>query len=107
MIKSQVVKYIPLLFIWIVGFCSIILVESVLTKNGYESIKTLTEKWQDNKLLLCEKDRAYKRVKLSKDLPPQPCYVFRLSTDSSEHITVKPDFESVSSDKLDDVDIRF
>ena len=83
------------------------IVESVLTKNGYESIKTLTDKWQDNKLLLCEKDRAYKRVKLSKDLPPQPCYVFRLSTDSSEHITVKPDFESVSSDKLDDVDIRF
>lgn len=83
------------------------IVESVLTKNGYESIKTLTEKWQDNKLLLCEKDRAYKRVKLSKDLPPQPCYVFRLSTDSSEHITVKPDFESVSSDKLDDVDIKF
>ena len=81
--------------------------ESLLAKNGYESIKTLVEKWRENQILLCEKDRAYKRVKLTKDLPTQPCYVFKLPMCSSEHITkCKPIYESVSSDNLDDVDIK-
>lgn len=84
-------------------------VESILTKNSYESMRTLTNKWKESKLLLCEKDRAYKRVKLSKDLPPQPCYVFKLSINSSEqHITkCKSIIESVSSDNLEDVEIKF
>ncbi len=82
--------------------------EAVLAKNGYESIKTLVEKWRENQILLCEKDRAYKRVKLTKDLPAQPCYVFKLPMCSSEHITKHPSiYESVSSDNLDDVDINF
>ena len=37
--------------------------EALLAKNGYESIKTLVEKWRQKQILLCEKDRAYKRVK--------------------------------------------
>ena len=82
--------------------------ESILAKNGYESIKTLTEKWREKQILLCEKDRAYKRVKLTKDLPSQPCYVFKLSISSSEHITkCQSSYESVSSNNLDDVDIKF
>ena len=82
--------------------------ESILAKNSYESIKTLTEKWQQKQILLCEKDRAYKRVKLTKDLPSQPCYVFKLPISSSEHITkCQSIYESVSSDNLDDVDINF
>ena len=82
--------------------------EALLAKNGYESIKTLVEKWRVNQVLLCEKDRAYKRVKLTKDLPSQPCYVFKLPMCSSEHITKHPSiYESVSSDNLDDVDINF
>ncbi len=82
-------------------------VETQLAQNGFESIKTLTEKWRQKQILLCEKDRAYKRVKLTKDLPTQPCYVFKLPICSSEHITkCKPIYESVSSDNLDDVDIK-
>ena len=82
--------------------------EALLAKNGYESIKTLVEKWRQKQILLCEKDRAYKRVKLSKDLPPQPCYVFKLPISGSEHITkCQSIYESVSSDNLDDVDINF
>ena len=82
--------------------------EALLAKNGYESIKTLVEKWRQKQILLCEKDRAYKRVKLTKDLPPQPCYVFKLPISSNEHITkCQSIYESVSSDNLDDVDINF
>ena len=82
--------------------------EALLAKNGYESIKTLVEKWRQKQILLCEKDRAYKRVKLSKDLPLQHCYVFKLPMCSSEHITKHQSiFESVSSDNFDDVDIKF
>ena len=81
--------------------------EALLAKNGYESIKTLVEKWRQKQILLCEKDRAYKRVKLSKDLPAQPCYVFKLPM-CNEHITKHQSiYESVSSDNFDDVDIKF
>ena len=81
--------------------------EDVLTKNGFESIKTLVQKWSEKQILLSEKDRAYKRVKLTKDLFPQSCYVLKLSVNSIERITkYKPIYESVSSNNLDDVDIK-
>ena len=80
--------------------------ESLLAKNGFESIKTLTEKWRQKQILLCEKDRAQKRVKLTKDLPSQPCYVFKLPMCNEHIVKDNPIFQSISSDNLDDIDIQ-
>jgi hypothetical protein len=78
--------------------------DSILSKNGFENAKTIAHKWQIKGILICEGDRTNKRVKLIKDLPVQTCYVFKLSMCSDKYITF---YESVSSDKLDDIDIKF
>lgn len=80
--------------------------ENTLCKNGFENIKTIAHKWQCKGILVSEGDRANKRIKLTKDLPLLPCYVFKLPM-CNEHITKCQEiYDSVSSDNLDDVDIE-
>lgn len=53
-------------------------VEKILKENDYENPKLIYQKWSDKKILIREKDRPYKRLKLTSDLPKQPCFVFRI-----------------------------
>ena len=81
--------------------------DNTLCKNGFENIKTIAHKWQSKGVLVSEGDRTNKRIKLTKDLPLLPCYVFKLSMCGDEHITkCNSIYESVLSDSLDDVDIE-
>lgn len=54
------------------------IVEKILKENNYENPKLIYQKWSDKKILIREKDRPYKRLKLTSDLPKQPCFVFRI-----------------------------
>lgn len=51
-------------------------VEQILICNGFENVRDVYKKWSEKKLLSSEKDRPYKRLKLIKSLPAQPCFVF-------------------------------
>ena len=80
--------------------------DNILSKNGFENVKVIARKWQCKGILVSEGDRANKRIKLTKDLPLLPCYVFKLPM-CNEHITkCQHIYESVSSENLDDVDIE-
>lgn len=87
-------------------------VEDILKTNNFENNKVIYNKWSQKGYLLSEKDRPYKRMVISNDLPKQACFVFNLKNDNTnpyknlvrENIIV---IESKSSDNLDDVDIEF
>lgn len=80
--------------------------DNTLCKNGFENVRVIARKWQCKGILVSEGDRVNKRIKLTKDLPLLPCYVFKLSM-CNEHITkCKPIFQSVESDNSDDIDIQ-
>jgi len=54
-------------------------VEKVLQENGFENPKMIFQMWSDKKILVREKDRPYKRIRLSSKLPVQPCFVFKIT----------------------------
>ncbi len=54
-------------------------VENILKDNGFENPKILYKKWHEQKLLISERDRPYKRVRLTKDLPVQPCFILKIN----------------------------
>lgn len=85
-------------------------VEEILKTNNYENNKVIYNKWSQKGYLLSEKDRFYKRVVISNDLPKQACFVFNIKNDSltpCEKIVRENIFESKSSDNLDDIEIEF
>lgn len=53
-------------------------VEQILRDSGFENPRSIYRLWQQKKLLLSEKDRPYKRVRLTSDLPPQPCFIIKI-----------------------------
>ncbi len=54
------------------------IVEKVLSENGFENPKMIYKEWARKKILSSERDRPYKRLRLSKDIPAQPCFVFKI-----------------------------
>lgn len=54
------------------------IVEKILSENGFENPKMIYKEWVCKKILSSEKDRPYKRLRLSKDIPTQPCFVFKI-----------------------------
>lgn len=53
-------------------------VEQILYNNNFESPKTIYKLWREKKIIISEKDRPYKRVRLAKELPVQPCFIFKI-----------------------------
>lgn len=53
-------------------------IEEILADSGFESPRSIYKAWQEKKLIITEKDRPYKRVRLVSDLPVQPCFIFRI-----------------------------
>lgn len=53
-------------------------VEKILIDNGFENLKLIYSEWAEKKILIKEKDRPYKRVRLTKELPIQPCFIFKI-----------------------------
>lgn len=85
-------------------------VEDILKTNNFENNKVIYNKWLQKGYLLSEKDRPYKRMLISNDLPKQACFVFNLKNDNTnpyKNLVRENIFESKSSDNLDDVDIKF
>ena len=85
-------------------------VEDILRNNGFENNKVIYNKWSQNGYLISEKDRLYKRISISKDLPKQTCFVFNLENDNTipyKNLVRENIIESISSDNLEDVDIKF
>ena len=54
------------------------IVEDVLKCKGFENPKLLYQKWSESKMLISEKDRKYKRIRLTKGGEIQPCFVFKI-----------------------------
>lgn len=54
------------------------IVEDVLKGKGFENPKLLYQKWSESKILISEKDRKYKRIRLTKGGEIQPCFVFKI-----------------------------
>ena len=54
------------------------IVEDVLKCKGFENPKLLYQKWSESKILISEKDRKYKRIRLTKGGEIQPCFVFKI-----------------------------
>lgn len=85
-------------------------VEDILKTNNFENNKVIYNKWLQKGYLLSEKDRPYKRMVISNDLPKQACFVFNLKNDNTnpyKNLVRENIFESKSSDNLDDIDIKF
>lgn len=59
------------------------LTEKILKDNNFENPREIYRVWQDRKLLVCEKDRPYKRYKLLKNLPKLSYFVFDIYDDIS------------------------
>lgn len=55
------------------------IVEDILRKRGFENLKLILCKWESSGILITEKDRKYKRLKIVKYGEVQPCYVFRIN----------------------------
>lgn len=53
-------------------------IEDILRENEFENPKHIYKRWMEKKLLRSERDRPYKRVRLEKSLPVQPCFIFML-----------------------------
>lgn len=53
--------------------------ETVLTNAGFENIKEILQLLDKNNILIHERDRLCKRVKISKKLPPAPCYIIDIN----------------------------
>lgn len=53
-------------------------IEEILADGGFESPRSIYKAWQEKKLIITEKDRPYKRIRLVSDLPVQPCFIFRI-----------------------------
>lgn len=53
--------------------------EAVLTNAGFQNIKEIFQLFDKNEMLIRERDRLCKRVKLSKNLPPAPCYIIDIN----------------------------
>lgn len=85
-------------------------VEDILKTNNFENNKVIYNKWLQKGYLLSERDRPYKRMVISNDLPKQACFVFNLKNDNTnpyKNLVRKNIIESKSSDNLDDIDINF
>ena len=85
-------------------------VEDILKINNFENNKVIYNKWLQKGYLLSEKDRPYKRMLISNDLPKQACFVFNLKNDNTnpyKKLVRDNIIESKSSDNLDDIDIKF
>ena len=85
-------------------------VEDILKINNFENKKVIYNKWSQKGYLLSEKDRPYKRIVISNDLPKQACFVFNLkndNTNSYQNLVRGNIIESKSSDNIDDIDIEF
>lgn len=54
-------------------------VKSILESEGFENPKLVYQAWDSKKMLIHEKDRLIKRVRLSKDIPAQPCFIIKIS----------------------------
>ena len=54
-------------------------VEKILKDNGFENCKTIYQMWSDKKILVREKDRPYKRLRLVTSLPTMPCFIFKIT----------------------------
>lgn len=54
------------------------IVEDILENKGFENKKLIYSKWEDNNILDSEKDRKYKRLRLTKGGEIQPCFVFKI-----------------------------
>ena len=59
------------------------LTEKILKDNNFENPREIYRVWQDRKILVCEKDRPYKRYKLLKNLPKLSYFVFDIYDDIS------------------------
>lgn len=82
--------------------------DNILSKSGFENNITIARKWQQKGILTTESDRTNKRIKITADLPLLPCYIFKLPMCSNKHATKHPIiYDSLSSDNLDDIDIKF
>lgn len=82
--------------------------DNILSKSGFENNITIARKWQQKGILTTEGDRTNKRIKITADLPLLPCYIFKLPMCTNKHVTKHPIiYESLSSDNLDDIDIKF
>ena len=84
-------------------------VEDILKTNNFENNKVIYNKWLQKGYLLSEKDRPYKRMVISNDLPKQACFVFNLKNDNTnpyKNLVRENIFESKSSDNFDDVEIK-
>ena len=82
--------------------------DNILRKSGFENNITIARKWQQKGILTTEGDRTNKRIKITADLPLLPCYIFKLPMRSNKHVNKHPIiYESLSSNNLDDVDIKF
>lgn len=85
-------------------------VEDILKTNNFENNKVIYNKWLQKGYLLSERDRPYKRMVISNDLPKQACFVFNLKNDNTnpyKNLVRKNIIESKSSDNIDDIDIEF
>lgn len=85
-------------------------VEDILKTNNFENNKVIYNKWLQKGYLLSEKDRPYKRMVISNDLPKQACFVYNLKNDNTnpyKNLVRENIFESKSSDNFDDVEIKF
>lgn len=81
--------------------------DNILSKSGFENNITIARKWQQKGILTTEGDRTNKRIKITADLPLLPCYIFKLPMCTNKHVTKHPIiYESLSSDNLDDIDIK-
>lgn len=54
------------------------IVEDILENKGFENKKLIYSKWEDNNILDSEKDRKYKRLRLTRGGEIQPCFVFKI-----------------------------
>ena len=54
-------------------------VEKILKDNGFENHRVIYKMWSNKKILITEKDRPYKRIRLTSTLPSQPCFIFKIS----------------------------
>ena len=52
-------------------------VEKILNDNDFENHKIIHRMWIDKKIIIPATDRPYKRINLTKDLPFQPCFIFK------------------------------
>ena len=85
-------------------------VEDILKINNFENKRVIYNKWSQKGYLLSEKDRPYKRMFISNDLPKQACFVFNLkndNTNSYQNLVRENIIESKSSENLDDIEIEF